>query len=160
ELRHGGRPLRRGVDGQRRADPDVREAAPVGVPASMLQRLRGLCLALPQAHEEAAWTGTRWRIRTHTFPPLPATQPSWPPAYARAAGTAGPACVMTLRSPLPEADAFAFGWAPFFKPGWWPDIVGMTLDARTDWEEVAALITESYCRLAPKKLAATLRAAG
>jgi hypothetical protein len=28
------------------------------------------------------------------------------------------------------------------------------LDANTDWDEVAALLTRSYCVLAPKKLAA------
>jgi hypothetical protein len=30
----------------------------------------------------------------------------------------------------------------------------MVLDDHTDWEEVAELMTESYCVLAPKKLVA------
>lgn len=37
-------------------------------------------------------------------------------------------------------------------PVWWPDIVGMVLDGATDWDQVAELVTESYCVLAPKKL--------
>ena len=37
---------------------------------------------------------------------------------------------------------------------WWYDIVGMVLDAGVDWDEVAELLTESYCVLAPKKLVA------
>jgi hypothetical protein len=47
----------------------------------------------------------------------------------------------------------AFTRAPFFRPVWFPDIVGMTLDARTDWDEVAGLVRASYVHLAPKKLA-------
>jgi hypothetical protein len=35
---------------------------------------------------------------------------------------------------------------------WFPDIVGLVLDADVDWDEVAELVTESYCALAPKKL--------
>ena len=41
---------------------------------------------------------------------------------------------------------------PFFYAGWGRDVVGMVLDDGTDWEEVAELLTESYCVLAPKKL--------
>jgi len=35
---------------------------------------------------------------------------------------------------------------------WFPNIVGRFIDARTDWDDVAALVAESYCALAPKKL--------
>ena len=41
-----------------------------------------------------------------------------------------------------------------FKPRWRPTVVGMVLDAGVDWGEVAELVTESYCVLAPKKLVA------
>jgi hypothetical protein len=44
--------------------------------------------------------------------------------------------------------------APFFNPPWFDGIVGLHLDDRTDWSEVAELVTESYCALAPKKLVA------
>ena len=50
--------------------------------------------------------------------------------------------------------AMRFERPPFFRPVWWPNIVGLVLDADTDWDEVAALLTKSYCVLAPKKLAA------
>jgi hypothetical protein len=43
---------------------------------------------------------------------------------------------------------------PFFYAGWGRDVVGMVLDDSTDWTEVAELLTESYCVLAPKKLVA------
>jgi hypothetical protein len=42
----------------------------------------------------------------------------------------------------------------FFKPSWGPDVLGVVLDDRTDWDEVGELLTDSYCLLAPKKLAA------
>jgi hypothetical protein len=34
------------------------------------------------------------------------------------------------------------------------NVMGMVLDDNVDWEEVGELLTESYCILAPKKLAA------
>jgi hypothetical protein len=33
------------------------------------------------------------------------------------------------------------------------NVVGMVLDAHTDWTEVAELLTESFCIQAPKRLA-------
>jgi len=39
---------------------------------------------------------------------------------------------------------------------WWPDIAGMTIDAKSDWDEVADLLAGSYRLLAPKKLAAQI----
>jgi len=37
-----------------------------------------------------------------------------------------------------------------------PTVVGLVIDAHTDWSEVAELVTESYCLLAPKKLVALM----
>lgn len=115
--------------------------------------LRSICRGLPEAHEEQAWTGTRWRVRKQTFVHVLMVDAGWPPAYARAAGSDGPICVMTFRSLLPQFDAFAYTWEPFFRPGWFPNIVGMRLDSGTDWSEVASLVCASYALLAPKKLA-------
>ena len=43
---------------------------------------------------------------------------------------------------------------PFFRPGWGTNVVGMVLEDDVDWSEVAELLVESYCVLAPKKLVA------
>lgn len=59
---------------------------------------------------------------------------------------------MTFRSSGPELDALSNAGHPFFVPVWWPDIVGMVLEPGVDWDEVAELLTESYCVLAQKKL--------
>jgi predicted DNA-binding protein (MmcQ/YjbR family) len=116
--------------------------------------LRKLCLQLPQAYEERAWTGTRWRVRKQTFAHVLEIRERWPPAYAKAAKADGPIVIMTFRSPMVELDVHSFAQAPFFRPGWWSDIAGMVLDGNTDWDEVRALVTDSYRVMAPKKLSA------
>ncbi|HEV8297313.1 MAG TPA: MmcQ/YjbR family DNA-binding protein [Acidimicrobiales bacterium] len=127
------------------------------VPRDTVAALRAMCLGLPEAYEEEAWVGTRWSIRKKTFAHVLAVESGWPPAYARAAGSAGPITVLTVRTPAPELYR---GQAepPFFWPGWFSDLVGIVLDDRVDWDEVAELVTESYCVLAPKKLVAIVDA--
>lgn len=123
------------------------------VPGAVATRLRAICLGLPEAYEENAWVGLRWRVRKKTFAHVLMIDSGWPPAYAKAAGSDGPACVLTFRSLLPEVDESAFREPPFFKPVWWPDIAGVFLDDGTDWVDVAKLIEASYRVLAPKQLA-------
>jgi YjbR protein len=122
------------------------------VPLEILARLRSVCLGLPDAYEEPAWVGTRWRIRKHTFAHVLTIDAGWPPAYARAAANDGPITVITFQSSGQELDAFSNIGHPFFRPRWRPNIVGMVLDAGVDSTEVAELLTESYCQLAPRKL--------
>jgi hypothetical protein len=124
------------------------------VPPHIVSRVGELCLALPEAYEEDAWAGTRWCIRKRNFAHVVQIDAGLPAAYASVAGTDGPATILTFRAPLEEVDAFAHVGAPYFLPGWWPDIVGMVVDDDADWEEIGELVTESYCLLAPKKLAA------
>jgi hypothetical protein len=127
------------------------------VPNAILVRLRRACLALPEAYEEQAWVGTRWRIRKETFAHVLMIADGWPPAYARAAGMDGPACVLTFQSLGPRVDPHTFSRSPYFRPPWRPDIVGRFLDSPVNWTDVAKLVTASYCLLAPKKLAAAVR---
>jgi hypothetical protein len=122
------------------------------VPAATLAGLRSICLGLPEAYEEEAWVGTRWSVRKRTFAHVLTIASGWPPAYARAAGSDGPISVLTFRSSGPELHALANSGDPFFKPRWLPDIVGMKLADDADWEEIAELVTESYCVLAPRSL--------
>jgi hypothetical protein len=127
--------------------PDRPEVAP-----EIVARLRAICLALPDAREEGAWVGTRWRVRTKTFAHMLTIADGWPPAYARAASTEGPATVLTFRSRGPELEALGAVGPPFFRPVWHPEAVGMTLSDDVDWDEIAELLTESYCTLAPPSL--------
>ena len=43
---------------------------------------------------------------------------------------------------------------PFHRGGWGTNVMVMVFDDATDWDEVAELVTDSYCLEAPKKLAA------
>jgi hypothetical protein len=124
------------------------------VSGDVVAALRAICLALPEAHEEEAWVGQRWRIRTRTFAHVVAIADGWPPAYARAFGTSGPTTVLTFRSSGDELAALSALGHPFVRPPWAPGVVGMVLEPDVDWAEVAELVTESYCLLAPQRLAA------
>ena len=112
-----------------------------------------MCLALPESYEEEAWVGTRWRIRTRTFAHVLTVEGGADSAHARAARTDGPTTLVTFRSAGEELEMLPRP-GPFFYVGWGRDVVGMVLDEATDWAEVAELLTENYCVLAPEKLAA------
>jgi hypothetical protein len=130
-------------------------SGPADVPAEILDRLRPVCLLFPQTYEEPAWMGIRWRIRTRTFAHVFTVDSDDHRVIARAAAAGGEAsCGLTFRSPVDEIDALVSGGPQFFKPSWAPDVVGILLDDDTGWTEVRELLTESYCLLAPKKLAA------
>ena len=125
--------------------------------AEVVARVGAICLALPDVIEEDAWVGTRWRIRTKTFAHVVPIEDGRPGAYAAAAATTGPATVLTFRAAGDELEVLTAIGPPFFKPVWFRDIVGLVITDDVDWEEVAELVTESYCLLAPKRLAASVR---
>jgi hypothetical protein len=127
------------------------------VPTEVATRLRKICLALPDAYEEEAWTGFRWMVRRKTFAHVLTVEPESSSAHTRAArpSTAeGPTTLVTFRARGEELEMLRNGGHPFFYAGWGRDVVGMVLEASTDWDEVAELMTESYCVMAPKKLVA------
>jgi len=114
------------------------------VPDHTEARLREICLALPDAHEQRAWVGTRWMVRKRTF------------AHVLGVETAdgGSLIVMSFRSAGEEMEMLRNSGHPFFALGWGRDAIGMVLDVDTDWDEVRELLIESFCVLAPKKLSA------
>ena len=121
-----------------------------------VERVAKSSLALPEAYEEDAWIGVRWRIRKRTFAHVvPVVGSS--PAFERAVRGPGPYVVLTFRSSGDELDTLTRIGDPFYKLPWSPTAVGMYLTEATDWNEVGELVTESYCMLAPKKLADRVR---
>ena len=126
------------------------------VPPEIVASLRAVCLELPEVEEEQAWVGTRWVIRKRNFAHVVRIESGWPPAYAQAAGSNGPITVMTFRSSGAELDALSGAGYPYFRPRWFRDIVGMVLDDDVDWDVVRELVMQSYCVMAPKKLAALI----
>ena len=61
---------------------------------------------------------------------------------------------VTFRAELDEVLAFEHLGEPYFRAGWGSNVVGLVLDDDTDWDEVAELLTDSYCIQAPGRLAA------
>jgi hypothetical protein len=126
----------------------------VEVPGEIVAELRSVCLGLPEAYEEPAWVGTRWRIRKKTFAHVLGVAPGYPPVVDRVIRTDRPVSVVTFRSAGAELDVLRHAGHPFFHAGWGRDVIGMVLDGATDWDEVTELLTESYCVMAPQKLVA------
>ena len=124
------------------------------VPPEIITELRSICTSLPDAYEEPAWTGIRWRVRQRTFAHVLALAAGSSGAHARAAGSEGDVVIVTFRSTGQELAALRNAGHPFFYAGWGRDVVGMVLGSNVDWSEVRELMTESYCVLAPKKLIA------
>lgn len=117
-------------------------------PPQVLARVRAICDELPDAYEEQAWVGRRWRIRGRTF------------AHLRTVETpTEPVTWLKFRSRGAELDALLAQGGPFFPGGYGPDVVGVVLDGTTDWTEIAELLAESYRLFAPKRLVAMLDAA-
>jgi predicted DNA-binding protein (MmcQ/YjbR family) len=112
---------------------------------NLIDRVRTLCLALPEAFEMEAWGHPTFRVgggRGKIF------------CIAAEDGSS-----ISMKADPSERPALLAQGDPFYLPayvgskGW----VGMNLNrARTDWEEVAELIATAYCLIAPKRLAATV----
>ncbi len=129
------------------------------VPPAYLKKLRPICLGLPDAYEEAAWTGVRWMVRKKTFAHVLAIDEQSPPVLQRAYRGA-PIVMVTFRSEPPELDILQHAGHPFFRAGWGRNVIGLIIDKATDWTEVRELMTDSYCVMAPKKLAALVTGDG
>lgn len=122
------------------------------VPEHILSVVRAVCSGLPETVEESAWTGIRWRVRNRTFAHVLVVEPGRPAAFAEAAGVTAPATVLTFRSEAPELEVLLRSGPPFFAAPWGEDTVGMLVDG-ADHHELEELLTDSYCVLAPRKLA-------
>lgn len=126
----------------------------------VVERLRAICDRLPAAEEQDAWVGVRYRIRGRTFAHLCPIDGGRPEAMSRHAGTAGPAVVLTFESAGEELGALRQAGHPFWVPPWRESVVGLFIEASTDWQEVAELVTESYCVQAPRYLTEQVRRIG
>ena len=110
------------------------------VPEQMVLRIGAVIAGLPRTVEESAWVGTRWRVGQATI--------------AHVFGGEDQQFRITFRAEPEEVMAFEHPGAPYFKSEWGGNVVGMLLDDDTDWQELAELLTDSYCLQAPQHLAA------
>lgn len=114
------------------------------MPAKPIDRLRKICLALPEAEEKEAWGDPTFRVRDRIFA-MEKRGDSRISVWCKAP----PGSQMVLVGADPER----FFVPPYVGSKGW---VGVRLDTDPDWTEVAAIVRRSYKLIAPRKLAAAL----
>jgi len=114
------------------------------MPEQPIDRLRAICLALPEAVEKETWGDPTFRVRDKIFA-----------MEKRGDGRVSLWCKAPEGSQmvLVDADPERFFVPPYVGHKGW---VGARLHGRPDWDEVAALVRRSYRLIAPKRLAALL----
>jgi hypothetical protein len=110
-----------------------------------VERLRAICLALPETTEKLAWGEPTWRVRGRLFAQLD--------DHHHGADH----LAVWLPAPLGEQEAMIFADPEqFFRPpyvggrGW----VGVRIDRHPDWTVVARLVAQAYGQVAPPALRA------
>jgi YjbR len=127
--------------------------APVEVPEDIVERVRMLCLALPEVTVRVDYSLTRTRSTAQSFD---IRRRSFCLLVAREGPTGESVPLLVLRADPDEREALLSIGRPFFVPRAGGDRIGVLLTDETDWEEIHELVTESYRVLAPKKLIALL----
>jgi predicted DNA-binding protein (MmcQ/YjbR family) len=110
-----------------------------------LERLRRICLALPEATEVAAWDTSTFRVgkifAMYAQPSDAKHSGGRPGVWLKAA----PGVQALMLRDRPER----FYFPPYVgKTGW----VGVWLDKRPPWGEIARLVEDSWRLVAPKRL--------
>jgi predicted DNA-binding protein (MmcQ/YjbR family) len=112
--------------------------------AGPTDRLRRLCLALPEAVEKEAWGDPTFRVRDKIFA-MEKRGDGRVSLWAKAPPGAQEHLVM--------ADPECFFVPPYVGHKGW---IGMRLDNRPDWNDVAEVVRRSYRLVAPRRLVANL----
>src|SRR5262247_2080994 len=114
-----------------------------------VERLRRICLALPETTEKIAWGEPTWLVKGKLFAQLD--------DHHHGADH----LAVWLPAPLGEQEAMIFtDPARFFRPpyvghrGW----VGVRIDGRPDWTLVSRLVAQAYREVAPPRLRAAAAA--
>lgn len=116
---------------------------------SPIDKVRSVCLALPEAHEVEAWGEPTFRVKNKLFAMF---------ASADTHHGAGRPCLWIKSTHVNQdlllhIDPNRFFKPPYVGPSGW---VGVYLDKRPDWSAIADIIRDGYKLTAPKKLLALL----
>ena len=128
-------------------------SAPVEIPEDIVERVRALCLALPEVTVRVDASLTPARSTAYSFD---IRRRSFCLLVAQKYPTGRPVPLLVLRADPPERAALLSAGHPFFAPRAGRDRIAVVLTDDTDWEEIRELVTESYRILAPKKLTGRL----
>ena len=115
-----------------------------------IERLRAICLALPETTEKIAWGEPTWRVKGKLFAQLD--------NHHHGADH----LAVWLPAPLGAQESLIFlDPERFFRPpyvgqrGW----VGVRIDGRPNWGLVATLVKQAYREVAPPRLREAVGAA-
>ncbi|MGE3269982.1 MAG: MmcQ/YjbR family DNA-binding protein [Chloroflexota bacterium] len=111
---------------------------------TVVDRLREICLALPEATERETWGHATFRVREKIFAMTGDDR-----ERQRMTCKARPG----LQGALIEGAPDRFYYPAYVGSKGW---IGVYLDEGTDWDELADLVEESYRMTAPKRLSAQL----
>ena len=104
-------------------------------------RLRAICLALPEAHEELMRRGPSYRVADKIF----ALERPWRDSLALWCKVPDGSRKFML-----AAEPARFFIPPYFGAKGW---IGVGLNEAADWREIEAFVGRSYRLVAPKRLA-------
>lgn len=108
--------------------------------AEPLERLRAICLALPEAEETGGVGDPSFKVRDKIFAMRHQHHGRWS-MWCKTPPGVQPALI--------ASDPSRFFAPPYVGHHGW---VGVYLDVPLDWDEVADLVTDSYRKTAPKRL--------
>jgi predicted DNA-binding protein (MmcQ/YjbR family) len=109
-----------------------------------VDRLRTICLTLPEAAEQETWGAPTFRVRGKIFA-MPRQDDGRISVWCKAP----PGSQLILIGADPER----FFAPPYVGPKGW---IGVRLDDEPDWAEVDGLVRRSYRLIAPRRLAASV----
>ena len=118
---------------------------------SVLDRVRKICLDLPEAHEVEAWGAPTFRVRNKLFAMFAAE------GNHHGGGRPG----LWIKSThvnqdlLIQSDRDRFFAPPYVGPSGW---IGVFLDRKPDWSVVSEIVRDGYLLTAPRKVAQALDA--
>ena len=119
------------------------------MPEESLEKLRRLCLAFPETSERMSHGHQTWFVRDKT-------------PFASYHNPAHEHRVAFWCAAPPGAQEVLVGADPhrFFRPKYvgHRDWLGVYLDVPQDWDQIADLVRDAYCEVAPRRLLASLDA--
>ncbi len=120
-------------------------------PHNPIARLREICLALPKAIEKEAWGEATFRVGGKMFA---MTDDNHHDSGRVAVWCKAPLMVQEI---LVNSDPERFFRPPYVGHKGW---VGVRLDVKVDWDELANIVADSYRMTAPKRLWAPANPSG
>ncbi len=110
----------------------------------VLKRLREVCLAFPEAFEKEAWGECTFRVTGGSM--FAMTDNNHHQSGHVAVWVKAPPMVQEI---LVNSDAKRFFVPPYMGPKGW---VGVRLDYKVNWDEVAVILKDGYLMSTPKRL--------